>query len=166
MKKFVARSAVFFNGDFFCIVTQSTGMLAYAEPDAPPRYLPPDVDDATIGKTLRIALVASKQIEPAEFQKIWKSGIIDQNDAARDTFAMQHYGYKSRRAMYKNMDNCLVSASDGMIEISPSHHHGIDGYSADKRIGPFPLSVSDTVTDAELGAAIREGFKRCTSSVK
>lgn len=166
MKKIDACASLYFNGDFFLFETTSRGMLRYAEPDAPAHYLPPDVDDATLGKTLRVALAASKTVSVSEFQKIFHSGIVQKLGKERNAWAMQHYGYKTKRAMFRNMDNCSVSAFEGMIEISPSHHDSLDGYSADKRTGPFPLSVSATATDAELGAAIREGFKRCTSSVK
>lgn len=166
MKKIDAYASVSCNESFYEVTTMSRGMLRYGDPDAPRHYLPPDTDDATLGKTLRIALAASKTVSLPEFQKIFHSGIVQKVAAERDAAAMQRYGYKSRRAMYKKKDNCSVSAYDGIIEISPSHHHGIDGYSADKRTGPFPLSVPDTATDAELGAAIREGFRRCTGSVK
>ena len=70
-------------------------MMGYAEPDAPPHYLPPDVDDATLGRTLRIALAASKRVSVDEFQKIFHSGLIDKVEDERAALAMKQYGYKT-----------------------------------------------------------------------
>lgn len=166
MKRIVdAVANIYFNQDFFEITTMSQGMLQYAEPTAPRHYLPPDVDNATLGHTLRLALKASKRVGVEEFQKIFHSGMVQQIAKERDAWAMKQYGYKTRRAMYKHMDNCSVSVADGQIEISPSHHNSLDGYSVTKDDGPFPSYLPETTSDAELGVALREGFSRCTSSV-
>lgn len=165
MKKIDAKATVYFNQDYFELCTMSQGMLAYAEPSASPHYLPPDVDDATLGRTLRIALAASKRVSVEEFQKIFQSGVVQQLGKDRDAWAMKQYGYKTKRAMYRKMNCCWISVSDGQIEVAPAHHKTIDGYTANKTDGPFPLYVAETVSDAELGAALREGFMRCTSAI-
>ena len=144
----------------------SQGMLDYAEPDTPPHYLPPDVDDATLGKTLRIALAASKTVSMPEFQKIFHSGVVQKLSEERNAWAMQYYGYKTKRAMLRKMNCCSVKTYASVIEIKPWHHKTLDGYSGISNDGPEILHLPITVTDAELGGAIREGFKRCTSSVK
>lgn len=166
MKKKDAVADVYFNRDYFELRTMSQGMLSYAEPSVLPHYLPPDVDDATLGRTLRIALAASKQVSVEEFQKIFQSGVVQQLGKDRAALAMKQYGYKTKRAMYRQMDCCWISVADGQIEIAPAHHKSLDGYTANKIDGPFPLYVAETVSDAELGAALREGFRHCTSSVR
>lgn len=165
MKKIDARASVYSNGDFFRITTMSQGMLDYAEPDASPHYLTPDVDDATLGHTLRLALKASKRVSVEEFQKIFHSGVIQKLGNERDAWAMKHYGYKTKRAMYKNMDSCSISVADRQIEIAPLHHKSLDGYSATVD-GPHPLYVPESATNEKLGAALRDGFSRCTSALK
>ena len=166
MKTLDACAEAVFNHDFFEITTMSQGMLEYAEPDAPPHYLPPDVDDARLGHTLRLALGASKRASVEEFQKIFHSGVIQQLGKERTAWAMKQYGYKSKRAMYKNMDCCWISVFEGVIEIKPTHHKSMDSYSGISNDGPEILHIPETASDAELGAALREGFTRCTSSVK
>ncbi|QIE17498.1 contact-dependent growth inhibition system immunity protein [Xanthomonas oryzae] len=81
---------------------------------------------------------------------------------------MKNYGYKTKKAMLRSMDSCSVSAlvESEEIKIQPMHQKSLDGYTARKDTGPFPLFVPNTATDAELGAALREGFKRCTSSIR
>lgn len=165
MKKIDARATVFFNQDFFYLCTMSQGMLAYAEPSAPPYYLPPDVDDATLGRTLRAALAASKLVSVDEFQKIFHSGVVQRVGEEHDALAMKQYGYKTKRAMYRKMNCCWLSVSGGQIEIKPTHHKSTDGYSGISNDGPEILHLPISITDAELGAALREGFSRCTSAI-
>ncbi len=165
MKTVDASASVYFNRIFYELITFSQGMLSYAEPDAPPYYLPANTDDAMLGHTLRLALKASRWVNVDEFQKIFHSGVVQQLGKDREAWAMKAYGYKSKRAMYRDMDSCSVTVAEGKIEIQPLHHKSLDGYSATKD-GPQPLYAPQTATDAELGAALREGFKLCTSSVK
>ncbi|BCM10217.1 contact-dependent growth inhibition system immunity protein [Ralstonia nicotianae] len=166
MEKPSARASVGYNGDFYVITTMSWGMLGYAEPSASPYYLDPQADDVLLGKTLREALAKSRRVEVAEFQEIFHSGIIKKIEEERDKWMMETYGYKTRRAMLKKMDSCNVAVFDDKIEIQPLHQKSLDGYTARKDTGPFPSNVPATATDAELGAALREGFKRCTSAIR
>lgn len=66
----------------------------------------------------------------------------------------------------EKMDSCNVAVFDEKIEIQPLHQKSLDGYTARKDTGPFSSNVPATATDAELGAALREGFKRCTSAIR
>lgn len=165
MRNIEARASAFFNQDFFYIRTMSRGMLSYTEPNAPPHYLPPDVDDATLGQTLRLALKSSKQVSVEEFHGILNSGVIDRLEKDRQAWVMKEYGYKNKRAMYRNMENCSIDMVEGHIEIQPMHHKSLDGYSATTE-DPQLVSVPITAAEVEIGAALREGFRWCTSSVK
>jgi hypothetical protein len=166
MKKITARSVAFFNGDFFYVVTQSIGMLSYPEPSADPHFLPPDVDDATLGRTLRLALSLSRSVDSEEFQRLWKSGDIQKIENSREAWAMNEYGYKTKRAMRRNMNCCWISVSEGEVQVKPTHHKSLDTYTGISNDGPEILHVPELASDAELGAALREGFRRCTSAVK
>jgi hypothetical protein len=164
MKKPDAVATVYLTELFFELVTMSQGMLRYGEPSAPLHHLPPNASDTALGATLRIALSASKRVSVEDFQKIFHSGIIQKTGEDRTKSTMQKYGYKTKRALYKNMMCCWISVLDGKIEIAPSHHKSLDSYTATQD-GPEPLFLDASISDAELGAALREGFKRCTSAV-
>lgn len=163
MMKNVKRSCVFFNKEFFWIHTQAVGMISVGDPLVEPVYLVPDADDSMLGATLRQCLEKSRHIEMVEFQKMFKAGVFNQLDEDRNQVAMQKYGYKTKRALYKNMLCCWISVSDGQIEIAPSRQKSVDSYTATKE-GPEPLVLDASIDDAELGSALREGFKRCTSA--
>jgi CDI immunity protein len=164
VKKIDAVANASWNGQFYLLTTMSQGMLDYGEPSVPPYFLPPDVDDKTLGATLRQALSGSKKVGVEEFQKIFHSGIIQERGKAREAEAMEKYGYKTKRALYKNMLCCWISVFDGNIEIKPTHHKVLDAYSGLSNDGPEIQHLAVTCSDAELGAALREGFKRCTSA--
>jgi hypothetical protein len=162
MKPFIARAVVFLNDNFMKIATQSTGMIAYGEPDAPPHYLPPDANDATVGQTLRMALKASKQVGLEEFQRIWNSGMLKKKDAEYEIFEMEQYGFKTKRALYRRMLICTVEMIGERIDIYPTHHKGLGAYSGISNDGPEILHIAELTSEQELGASIREGLKRST----
>lgn len=103
------------NGDYICIVAQSAGMMAYPEPSASPHYLSPNVDDAALGSALRAALASGSVLAWMNF---WKSGVIENIENDRGNWIKKQYGYKTKRAMYKNMDACNVSSVDGQIKFN------------------------------------------------
>ena len=160
--KNVKRSCAFFNDNFFWLHTQAVGMINVGDPLVEPEYLAPYVDDAMLGATLRQCLQKSRHIEMSEFQKMFKAGVFNQLDEERGQAAMQKYGYKTKRALYKNMLCCWISMFDGKVKIAPSHQKSVDSYTATKD-GPEPFTLHGPISDAELGAALREGFKRCTA---
>ncbi len=139
-------------------------MLHYPELDAPAQYLAPDVDDTALGNALRNALAASKRVSIEEFQKIFTSGAIQKLGEERTAYVMKQYGYKARRALYKNMMCCWITQVADEIVITPTHHKTIDTYSGISIDGPEIQRLKLDASDAELGAALREGFSRCTSS--
>ncbi len=165
MKKITHHASVFWNEKFIRISTQAIGMIIVGDPLVEPQYLAHDVDDVMLGTTLRQCLQKSRQIEMTDFQKMFKAGVFNQLDEERSQAAMQKYGYKTKRALYKNMLCCWISVFDGKIEIKPTHHKALDAYSGISNDGPEIQHLPVTCSDAELGAALREGFKHCTSAV-
>jgi hypothetical protein len=166
MKKIDAISSVYFNGDFFKLQTMSRRGMRYADPDVEPFYLLPDAENQILGQTLRLALSKSKEVSVEKFDEIFKSGIVQEKLKEENKKLMKQYGYKTKRALYKNMNCCWISVYEGKIEIKPTHHDSIDGYSGISNDGPEILYLPVTATDEELGAALREGLSRCTSVFK
>ncbi|WP_115514903.1 MULTISPECIES: contact-dependent growth inhibition system immunity protein [Xanthomonas] len=156
---------VSFNKDFFRIITMSQGMFFYADPDAPSLYLDPNVADIELGRALRSALEKSKSVSTEVFQEIFHSGEIERISQERDAFAMKNYAYKSKKSMQKKMNICTVTVAEE-IEVQPMHQNSLGSYTVKKDKGPYVLRFPLGLTDTELGAAVREGFNHCTSSVR
>lgn len=166
MEKSKAWANVDFNGDFYRFITISKGMLGYGDPDVEPQYLAPSASDENLGEALRITFSKSKRISIDDFQKILKSGIIEKTGGAREKWAMKEYGYKIKKELYKNMDTCTVSVFSEYIEIQPTHQNSLNGWTLRKDMNLIPLQIACTATDTELGAALRQAFTLCTSSIR
>ncbi|WP_197388766.1 contact-dependent growth inhibition system immunity protein [Ralstonia pseudosolanacearum] len=165
MEKIAAVANAYFNGNFFYICTMSQGVLDYVDPDAAPHYLEPGANDAEIGEALRSALRESKCVSTENFQSLFKSGVIQNAEQERSAGVMARYGYKTKRAMYKNMRCCWIKLQGGVIEIKPTFHKSMDSYAGLSSGGPEIIHLRDAVSDVELGAALREGFARCTGAL-
>jgi CDI immunity protein len=151
------------NGDFIRIVTMSDGGMSYAEPSAEPILLNPSASDEEIGAAVRLAASRSKTIPPKEFVKLFESRVIHQLGDERELALQKQFGYKSKRAMYKNFKHCSVQFEATEVKVEPSHQKALDGsYSGLHRSQTIVLP--STITNSELGAAVRDGFARCTSA--
>ncbi|MFE1573088.1 contact-dependent growth inhibition system immunity protein [Comamonas odontotermitis] len=166
MNKSTAWANVSFNDVFFEITTISRGMLGYGDPEVEPQYLPLDISDKILGESLRLALSKSKRVSLEEFQKLWNSGILEETEKMREKYTMNKYGYKTKKALYKNMNLCDVSVYGDFIEIQPTQQTSLDGYTVTKDMDLTPLKISHTVSDEELGAALRHAFTLCTSAIR
>lgn len=151
-----------FNGDFFRFVTMSQGMLAFADPEVERQFLPPESDDTTLGQALRRSLGKSRSVSVDEFQRIFKSGQVQQVEKQNASFMMQTYGYKIRKAMLQHMKTCTVSSSGSAIEIQPTHRDSLETHRVHKSDSLFPLMVENSASDRDLGAALRQAVRKCT----
>jgi len=75
---------------------------------------------------------------------------------------MERYGYKTKHALFKNMKSCGIVISGGQLVFSPSHHDKLDSWSRSKDDGIEDVIISSDCPYAEVGAALRLAFSRCT----
>lgn len=161
MKEIEASAHALKHPKFFSFITVSQCGLQYEEPDAEPIYLGPDADDETLGWSLRLAMSSSRTVDMKQLNRIINSKIVEKRGAERDAWAMKAYGFATKRALYREIDSCLVYIYDGQIEIQPTDRdslYGARGTVAD--IIYVPVAASNEV----LGAGLREGFRRCRRS--
>ncbi|WP_171941276.1 contact-dependent growth inhibition system immunity protein [Herbaspirillum rubrisubalbicans] len=161
-----AKAEVGFNGDFFQIIPYSISMVNYVEPSAAVCYLAADVGNDVLGRSVRLAFDESKVVSPEKFQEVFASGKIQEAARERVKAAMQKYGYKSKRELLKNMMCCWISMSETVVQIKPTHHKTIDGYAGISVNGDEILHLPSSATDEEIGNAVREGIRRCTSAIR
>ncbi|AON57087.1 contact-dependent growth inhibition system immunity protein [Herbaspirillum seropedicae] len=133
MIEFAARACAFFNGDFYWIQSQSTGLIAVPEPSMEPMFLAPDASDEAIGESISAALKASRMIAPAEFNKRWSAGEFSRLEAARENEAIDRFCYKNRKALRREMRLCWI----------------------------IPIQIAVSASNTEIGEAVRKGFSLC-----
>ena len=142
------------------IIQTWSGFGRYA-PDHlyPPHILPLDADTETLGTTVLQALANSRTLD---------------NEAERIDFLKQesfkpryedwvanlcgNLGYKTRRALFKNMMNGNIRLHNGCLKISPSRHVKLEAWDA---IDADDVILSLDNSPEEIGAGLRLALSRC-----
>ncbi|MCA0371180.1 MAG: CdiI family contact-dependent growth inhibition immunity protein [Proteobacteria bacterium] len=147
------------NGDFISIETLSDTKFATVHDIAPEHVLMPDASNLELGRALLSALSLSRLIaldDPA---------YTNEACAARyDAWVkekMDRFGYKTKSAFFRQMDNCSIEIRDGVLTISPSYHYRLDGWSGDFIDKKDYVRIPADSSPEEVGAALRLAFSRC-----
>lgn len=148
--------------EFLLIETQSgLGMVA-ADPFFPSHLLQPDTSDHDIGETILHALSDSRTLNVLEeriaFFDLEKG---KEHYAAWIAMLMEKYGYKSKKALFKDMRNCGIHCVNGVITISPTRHEKLEGWGRTKGDGIEDVILSVDNSPAEIGAGLRLALSRC-----
>ena len=142
------------------IIQTWSGFGRYA-PDHlyPPHILPLDTGNETLGTTLLQALANSRTLD---------------NEAERIDFLKQenfkpryedwvaklcgNLGYKTRRALFKNMMSVDIWLHNGCLKISPSRHVKLEAWDA---IDADDVILSLDKSPEEIGAGLKLALSRC-----
>jgi len=72
------------------------------------------------------------------------------------------FGYKNKRSLLKEMMVCGVIQKEGLVTIIPTHHESGDVWNGDGIEDEDKVVISIDLQLAQIGAAIRIAFSRCT----
>lgn len=153
--------SVYSTKEFLSVETDSGLGRVRRDPLFPPHLLPPDADDQTMGDAVLIALSNSRTLsleESADFFDLEKG---KEQYAAWIEMLMQKYGYKTKRALFKDMKNCSIHYINGVITISPTRHEKLEAWGGTGRGGSDDVTLSVNSPPAEIGAALRLALSRC-----
>lgn len=163
------------NGDFLSIETWS-GYRGMDRRDhkGKQNFLVPDAVDAVAGEAVLDALAHSRWVlgVPRE-GSTYPAGVEFDSDlydyklnieqyTAWTKALMDRYGYKTKRALFKDMENCHIAVKDGIMKIVPLRHTKLEQWEG---LGPNDAGAVEISADgspAEIGAALRLAFARCT----
>lgn len=149
------------NDDFIEIITYSGYRSCAYDPEGARHLLSPDADDESLGMALRDALAKSRRMTLEEVRVFFDRDGLQQRYDAWVKDLMSRYGYKTRRALFKDMKSCGVELQDGVITIRPSNHEKLEGWSGDGIAEEDRVKLPADCSDAELGARLRLAFSRC-----
>lgn len=170
-------AGIYANEKFICIETYSGYRGGRADPKGKQHLLPTDADDAALGEALMDALTHSRFVLGERRTDVWVHPDVEydmdlydyQKNIARYAAWIenlkQRYGYKTKKTLFRKMDNCGVEQVDGKIRISPMHHEKLEGWGREKDDVFEDVIISDQSTTNEIGAAIRLALSRCTSAI-
>lgn len=162
------------NGDFICIETWSGYRSSNLDPKGKQHLLSPDVSDEALGVAVLDALAFSRFVLPAPRTDVWQHPDAEFDKELYDyklgierhakwiADLMSHFGYKTKRALFKNMHSCDIERKEGSITIGPTHHEKLEAWSREKDNGIEDVVIPADSTPSEIGAALRLAFSRCT----
>ena len=155
-----SRATAYSNGDFISIETCSGRGLIMPDPEAPEHLFSPEVSNELLGMGVVEALNHSKflSIEEAgtlqentpEYYKNWVRKVMDR------------YGYKTKNALFRKMRSCGIKCHEDVITICPSHHEKLEAWGTGFITEEDYVKIPADSSSAEIGAALRLAFSRCT----
>ncbi|WP_145583362.1 contact-dependent growth inhibition system immunity protein [Yersinia thracica] len=154
-------ASCFYNNEFFNINTYSGLGLMRRDPLFPPHLLPPDADDKSIGEAVLIALSNSRTLSLEESAEFFDLETGKEQYAAWIAMLMQKYGYKTKRALFKDMKKCSIHCLNDVITISPSRHEKLEAWGGTGRGGSDKVILPVNSPPGEIGAALRLALSRC-----
>ncbi|MDQ0315504.1 contact-dependent growth inhibition system immunity protein [Amorphus orientalis] len=124
------------------------------DPDGIDGDHPPDLDDLALGAVAREALLASRFIGPDHPDRdrvdAYSKNLSDKE--LLDRFKARA-GVKTHGALYSGVGEVGLLLKDGIISLRPLRYEGRGGFGPLR--GDHTVELPETVSDEELGAAIR-----------
>jgi hypothetical protein len=160
--KRTAWAQVVANGDFICVQTYSGYRRSIADPQGKEHLLSPEVDDSELGAAILDALAASRFVTPQEDLSLFDFRLVTERYEAWLAALIAKYGYKSKSALLKKMNNCGIERCDGVIEIHPRCHENLETWTGTGISRDDHVVVRSDSPLVEVGAAARIALGRCT----
>ena len=154
-------ATVYKNQDFIEVETFSGYRSRTSDPDGIQRLLPLDVSDEELGQVILLALSKSRVIDVSEIGTFFNMDNIKKRYDAWVADLMTKYNYKTKRALFKNMMQCSLRISDGILTISPTRHEKLEGWGWEGISDDDKVVLSVNSTTEEIGAGLRLALSRC-----
>jgi hypothetical protein len=160
-KNWEKRLTAKINDKFISIIPYSGYSLSIADFTQPEFLLDPSISDGELGRAVLESLKNSRFLELEKSYEL--EDICKENYSKWVVNLMEKYGYKTKKALFKNMLSCSVRLEDGILVIRPSHHEKLEGWGGNDETERNKVYVPFDAPPAEIGAALRLAFSRCTT---
>jgi hypothetical protein len=133
------------------------------DPSGPQYSLTSSATDEELGVAVLDCLSSSRFLDTPELRAAsMHPDALAQSYAAWLDRLMQFGGFKTKRALLKDMRCCWIELEGGNISMRPSHHDKLEGWSGEGFTDLDTVVVSAAEPASAVGAALREAFRRCT----
>jgi hypothetical protein len=155
------RANVETNGNFILLETLSGYYGSLRDPKGRQHLLPFGASDQELGVALNDALSYSRIVKTKDAPDLYAP--LEEQEQRYANFVqslMQSYGYKTRRALFKNMKLLSVHRRrEGLMTLFPTKHDRLEGWSGLPEENNV-IIPSDSSAH-EIGTAIRMALSRC-----
>lgn len=151
---------------FISITSKLISRLRFSDPNQIVSYLDINISYIKLGQEIRKKLNESEQITDEMFMYYWNNKeIIKEFNKNEEKRIMCNYNYKSRKALYQDMDFLSIEILNNKLLITPLYQDGLASYTSVKGKDGFAVKFEYplTITDEELGKATMDAFEYCTS---
>lgn len=162
------------NTDFVCVETCSGYRGAVTDSKGKQLLMKPDAGNEELGLAVMDAFSKSRWVLgiPRE-GSVYPPGLefdADLYDYKKniERYAqwvkalMTRYNYKTKRALFKDLQNCGIESKNGLIKITPMRRSGAEGWEGLGKGTEGIVEIPATSTPTEIGTALRLAFSRCT----
>ncbi|MBP2851789.1 contact-dependent growth inhibition system immunity protein [Dickeya oryzae] len=146
---------------FLLIETQSGLGMVGSDPLFPSHLLQPSVENECVGEAILIALSNSRTLTMEEYGSFFDPEKGEEQYSAWIAMLMEKYGYKTKKALFKDMKKCGIHCVNDVITISPTRHEKLEAWGRTKGDGIEDVILSVDSSPAEIGAGLRLAFSRC-----
>jgi len=156
-------ASALWNGDFYLIETWTGYRSSGRDPKGKQHMLEPGASLDALGTALLDALSYSRFLSLEELDEFF-----DYENRARTyenwvQALIERHGYKSRRALFKNMACCSIEVmvEKSEMSITPNRHEKLEAWGREKDDGIEDVIISANSSAAAVGEALRLAFSRC-----
>ena len=149
------------NERFICVETYSGLRRVGRDPLGKQHLLELDTSDDVLGNALLDALAHSRFLTVDEAATFLDLTRVTDDYSEWVSNLKQQYGFKSKRALFRNMRCCDIRCKDSSIRIRPTNHEKLESWSGDGISETNVVYTSTSGSPEEIGAALRLAFSRC-----
>ncbi|BBV04978.1 MULTISPECIES: contact-dependent growth inhibition system immunity protein [Providencia] len=154
------------NERFYFIFVLSGYHFFVRDNETPVYCLEKNTAEEKLGEMLKLALSQCRIIDPYENSDFFDRKRIDEDYKEWVGDVLIKCKFKSIKSLFLNMMSCSIKRINGNIILQPSLHKKLKDWTRDGYSDDDDIILPDTVTNAELGKAIKEVLSRCRSVVK
>ncbi|WCG91414.1 contact-dependent growth inhibition system immunity protein [Proteus terrae] len=161
-KKNNSRANVYFNNDYYIIITLSKSGIYLMDFKKGYKVLSKDPLDADLSFFTKNALIQSEILD-ANSSEYHEMRNDEKSYSEWIKKIIKEYDYKNKTTLFKNMNLCSVNVTDGIISIIPYDHLRLDNWIGKSIPNNAIITLKSNCNDEVLGASIKEAFTRCIS---
>jgi hypothetical protein len=151
-----------YNEKGFYLATRSGNGLTFLDETGSRHFFSPNVSNKDLGFSALDCLSKSRLISPQVFDDTYDWREAKRQRIEYDRWKMAIGGFKTLKSMRRYLMVCSICVQDSMIYITHLHHCAIDAWEWPEDRLETEIEIPHNSAPAIVGAAVREGLKKCT----